>query len=80
MANHTQPPRPRTSVWSLFTARDVVAFGVILTRTHAERGTRDPRDLVGEAFQVADAFVAASEGGWAKGARANHAAVGDRKT
>jgi len=80
MANHTQPPRPRASVWSVLSVRDLVAFGVIVTRTLAERGARDAHDLVSHAFEVADEFVAASEGGWAKGARANHAAASDRKT
>jgi hypothetical protein len=59
--------------------RDLVALVVIASRTMAERGARDPNELVTEAFTVADAFVTQSEGRWATGARANHAARDDKR-
>lgn len=59
--------------------RDLVALTVIAARTIAQYHARDAATLVGEAFEVADSFVAASEGRWADGARANHKASEDRR-
>jgi len=59
--------------------RDLVALTVIAARTIAQYHAANAEALVGEAFEVADAFIAASEGRWADGARANHKASGDRR-
>jgi hypothetical protein len=53
--------------------RDLVALTVIASRTIAQYHPASAHQLVVEAFEVADAFVAQSEGHWARGAQANHA-------
>ena len=52
--------------------RDLVALTVIAARTVAQYHATSAEQLVVEAFEVADAFVQASEGQWANGARADH--------
>jgi len=59
--------------------RDLVALTVIAARTIAQYHTTSPQQLVAEAFEVADAFVTASEGQWANGARENHRTKSGRK-
>jgi hypothetical protein len=75
------------SVLDVLSVRDLVALTVIATRSMTMELRHDPdpalalearvtqaETLVDEAFRVADAFVTASEGRWATGARANHQA------
>ena len=60
------------SGFDALSVRDLVALTVIATRTMASGSLQEPEQFVTQAFQVADAFVAQSEGRWAPHARANH--------
>jgi hypothetical protein len=55
--------------------RDLVALVVIASRTVREGVAGEPRQLVQDAFDVADEFVRLSEGRWAEGARETHRKV-----
>jgi hypothetical protein len=59
--------------------RDLVALTVIAARTVAQYHATSAQQIVAEAFEVADAFVQASEGQWANGARANHQERAERR-
>jgi hypothetical protein len=60
--------------FSALSVRDLVGLVVIASRMIGQSHVSSARQLVAEAFEVADAFVEQSEGQWANGARANHTA------
>ena len=52
--------------------RDLVALSTICARMVGGLDGAAPKELVAHAFEIADAFVMASEGRWAEGAWKNH--------
>jgi len=61
------------------TVRDFVALFVIVARTIAQYHSANAQQLVEESFEVADAFVSASEGQWAAKAEQNHIGRAEQK-